>query len=131
MMDDKRFIAPQTRPTLCWSCARACGGCSWTERDPVTHAIRFEPVKGWEAEKTTINGSKSEHGEKCYRYTTDSYRVVRCPMYVPDRRTRAKKRHAGMGHAGRERMKKAADRRHRSTATKKNTHERRFSSPPL
>lgn len=51
MMDDKRFIAPQTRPTLCWSCARACGGCSWTERDPVTHAIRFEPVKGWEAEK--------------------------------------------------------------------------------
>lgn len=90
MMDDKRFIAPQTRPTLCWSCARACGGCSWTERDPVTHAIRFEPVKGWEAEKTTINGSKSEHGEKCYRYTTDSYRVVRCPLYVPDRRTRAR-----------------------------------------
>jgi len=90
MMDDKRFIAPQTRPTLCWSCARACGGCSWTERDPATHAIRFEPVKGWEAEKTTINGSKSEHGEKCYRYTTDSYRVVRCPLYVPDRRTRAK-----------------------------------------
>lgn len=90
MMDDKRFIAPQTRPTLCWSCARACSGCSWTERDPVTHAIRFEPVKGWEAEKTTINGSKSEHGEKCYRYTTDSYRVVRCLLYVPDRRTRAK-----------------------------------------
>ena len=89
-MDDKRFIAPQTRPTLCWSCARACGGCSWTARDPKTHAIRFEPVKGWEAEKTTINSSKSEHGEKCYRYTTDSYRVVRCPLYVPDRRTRAK-----------------------------------------
>lgn len=46
--------------------------------------------ESWEAEKTTINGSKSEHGEKCYRYTTDSYRVVRCPLYVPDRRTRAK-----------------------------------------
>lgn len=90
MMDDKRFIAPQTRPTLCWSCARACGGCSWTARDPKTHAVRFEPVNGWEAEKTTINSSKSEHGEKCYRYTTDSYRVVRCPLYVPDRRTRAK-----------------------------------------
>lgn len=43
----------------------------------------------------------------------------------------SQKRHAGMGHAGRERMKKAADRWHRSTATKKNTHERRFSSPPL
>lgn len=56
----------------------------------MTHAIRFEPVEGWEAEKTTINGSKSEHGEKCYRYTTDSYRVVCCPLYAPDRRTRAR-----------------------------------------
>lgn len=43
----------------------------------------------------------------------------------------SQKRHAGLGHAGRERMKKAADRWHRSTAMKKNTHERRFSSPPL
>ena len=59
--------------------ARSCDA-----RDPL------RAREGLEAEKTTINGSKSEHGEKCYRYTTDSYRVVRCPLYVPDRRTRAK-----------------------------------------
>lgn len=89
-MGDKRRDALQTRPTLCWSCARACGDCPWSGRDENTHEVLFQPVEGWEAEKTVINGSKARRGEKRYQYTTDSCRVVKCPLYLPDRRTRAK-----------------------------------------
>ena len=95
-MDDKRFIAPQTRPTLCWSCARACGGCSWTDRDPKTPEVRFEPVDGWEAEKTVVRGTSSRRqghkleGYSTYYYAMESYRVLRCPLYELDTRTRAK-----------------------------------------
>lgn len=106
MMDDKRFIAPQTRPTLCWSCARACGGCSWTERDPVTHAIRFEPVKGWKAEKTTINGSEKRARREVL--PLHDRQLPRCalPVVRAGPADEGEKRHAGMGRAGRERMKR-------------------------
>ena len=45
--------------TLCWDCAKSCGGCSWS--------ARFEPVPGWVTEKTT-NG----------------IRVVDCPEFSRD-----------------------------------------------
>ena len=50
--------------TLCWSCGRACGGCSWSRE--------FKPVKGWEAVPTRI------HDE------VDSYHVIHCPKYLPE-----------------------------------------------
>lgn len=38
-------------PTLCWSCKKAIGGCSWTETDwsQEPPRTRFQPVEGWEA----------------------------------------------------------------------------------
>ena len=37
--------------TLCWTCRKAYGKCSWTEVDYTKKGwpIRFEPVKGWNA----------------------------------------------------------------------------------
>jgi hypothetical protein len=61
--------------TLCWTCRKAYGGCSWTEVDYTKEGwpIRFEPVKGWNAIPT-----KNE------KYT--SVLVVSCPEYDPDDR---------------------------------------------
>lgn len=56
------------KPTLCWSCAKACKKCSWSRN--------FEPVEGWEAEKTTLQ-------QPPYR-VVQSHRVIRCPEYECD-----------------------------------------------
>ena len=55
---------------LCWSCANACCGCSWSRW--------YEPVDGWTAEKTVIVQAG---------YRTESYKVTACPEYESDRRT--------------------------------------------
>ena len=49
--------------TLCWDCANACVGCSWSRQ--------FLPVKGWKATRT-------------YGKTFDSYIVHECPEFVRD-----------------------------------------------
>lgn len=49
--------------SICESCLNNAGGCSWTEEDPVTHRIRFEPVPGWTAQPTTIPGGQEAGGE--------------------------------------------------------------------
>lgn len=58
---------------LCWSCAKACGKCSWSEYD------RNEPVPGWTATPTKllIGRDKSQ--------TTGSYAITACPEFVLDR----------------------------------------------
>lgn len=58
--------------TLCLSCARCYGDCPWSERDPETKHIKFQPVPGWTAEATWNRGCGA------------SYRVVACPLYVSD-----------------------------------------------
>ena len=89
----------QKEATLCWSCARAVGGCPWTERDEKTHQVRFAPVEGWEAEKTIIRGAsskrhgKQDEGRRRYCYSMESYRVKKCPLYQKDRRTAANARY--------------------------------------
>lgn len=64
-----KAMRPQS---LCWTCAKACGGCCWTQYG------RFEPVQGWIAEETKlkINGGRNEK----------SYLVYTCPEFSPDRR---------------------------------------------
>lgn len=52
------------KPQLCWGCAKACGGCSWSKR--------FEPVPGWTAVPTLL----------CERIP--SYRITECPEFVSD-----------------------------------------------
>lgn len=48
---------------LCEHCAKACGGCSWSDA--------LEPVEGWNAEPVTIPSSK-----------LDSYVIRTCPEFV-------------------------------------------------
>ena len=58
-----------TVSTLCWKCAKACGGgCSWSKS--------FTPVEGWEAVQTK---NKTGAGDD-----EPSYLVLQCPEFVPD-----------------------------------------------
>ena len=49
----------------CWNCAKACGGCLWSDEDL--------PVVGWIAEKTMV---KDEEGQ------FSSYNIKKCPEFV-------------------------------------------------
>lgn len=57
--------------TLCWSCQNASCGCSWSRW--------YEPVDGWDAEKTIIL-SGNEYPD------IESYLVKKCPEYIKDRK---------------------------------------------
>ena len=52
--------------TLCWECAKATGGCRWSNAGL--------PVKGWTAEFVKANNSKF----------FDSYHVIECPEFKRD-----------------------------------------------
>lgn len=52
--------------TICWRCANACGGCSWS--------ATFQPVEGWHAIKTQIEANRTA---AC----RDSFRVMVCPQF--------------------------------------------------
>lgn len=56
--------------TLCWYCAKALRGCSWSDH--------FEPIDGWDAEATVI------HSGADLELRIDSYHVHSCPEYVDD-----------------------------------------------
>lgn len=58
--------------TLCWECANATGGCSWSKK--------FIPVEGWTAKRTTMTlGYNTGRPRKA-----TSYVVKKCPEYTPD-----------------------------------------------
>ena len=58
--------------TKCWSCTKACGGCSWSSK--------LEPVDGWLAVPTRIAVNRRKG------IYTDSYLVISCPEYEHDDR---------------------------------------------
>ena len=65
----KQHIKKTKKGQLCWDCANACSGCSWSRN--------FTPVQGWIAESTTIvfkhpNGNEHE---------TKTYKIIECPEY--------------------------------------------------
>lgn len=62
----------QDKPTLCWKCEKACGGCAWSKD--------FIPVDGWKAEKTMILADRGYYANK----VVDSYIVKKCPLFVDD-----------------------------------------------
>lgn len=69
------------RTNICIDCQKACGGCSWSEADPVTGKLRFEPVPGWTAKKVLLNlGRRSGNGRKV---VTETYHITACPEFVP------------------------------------------------
>ena len=60
--------------TLCWSCAKACGGCSWSDGS-------FTPIPGWTAIKTKVRVSDRQDDPNRY---ADSFHVVECPLFEDD-----------------------------------------------
>ena len=56
--------------TLCWDCAKACGGCSWSDYSTRT------PVEGWNATENLITIRVG--------MLDKSYCVHDCPEFVRD-----------------------------------------------
>lgn len=63
---------------ICAECKNALGGCSWSEIDPNTRKVRFEPVPGWTAEKTTIG----KHQAGKWSRAIETYHITACPQFV-------------------------------------------------
>lgn len=72
-----RFIElpDRVKPTLCWSCDKACGLCAWSHDG--------KPVDGWTAEKTVVHS---------HRVESNSYHVIACPEYQRERRRKSRTR---------------------------------------
>lgn len=68
MIYDQNYI-----PTLCWSCAKAVGGCAWSKS--------FKPIPGWNAIPSSIN-YYSAADKKVMQDPT--YLVMECPEYEHD-----------------------------------------------
>lgn len=60
----------EEKKTICWTCANACGGCSWSDH------WKHRPVPGWKAEKALLRVNRGE--------MVESYSVIECPEYRPD-----------------------------------------------
>ena len=73
-MDNKKSIREKVhkKETLCWKCAKACGGCSWSSK-------AHKPVTGWTAERRDIPVQNSS-------VPVESYIVESCPEFVSDRK---------------------------------------------
>lgn len=67
--------------TLCWSCANACGGCSWSKTGTYGRVTRIPaPVPGWTAIPSKIRDYKRRE-----MIEQPGYIVLKCPQYKPDR----------------------------------------------
>lgn len=66
---------------ICADCDNACGGCSWSAKDPENNKIRYEPIPGWTAEPSVLPGdgwSKEVH----------TFHVTACPQFKRSARAR-------------------------------------------
>ena len=61
-----------TSQQLCWGGRNACGGCAWSSMG--------KPVPGWTATPMRRNAGTS----KGVPVIIDTYRIMACPLYVPD-----------------------------------------------
>lgn len=57
------------KDTICWECANACGGCSWSRK-------KAKPVPGWDAIRHDLYGG------------IESYIVISCPEFAPDEKAK-------------------------------------------
>lgn len=75
------------KPTLCWSCKNACGGCSWSKS--------FAPVEGWTARPTKVvkwGRWKTKSGKSVRRaYEEQSYHVEACPLYQREKKRKVRR----------------------------------------
>lgn len=51
--------------TLCWDCANACCGCTWSQS--------LRPVKGWKAIQVHNNAFTSYIVQECPEFKRDAY----------------------------------------------------------
>ena len=65
-----RMYYTKNEVTLCWSCKRATGFCSWSED--------FTPVEGWEATPTKVKLAARNGNNRLF---VDSYLVHKCPLF--------------------------------------------------
>lgn len=65
------------KANICFECANACGGCSWSAVDKNTGKIKFEPIPGWEAEPSEIRTGWARG-----RITTKTMHITKCPQFV-------------------------------------------------
>lgn len=68
---------------ICIDCKKASGGCSWSEVDPVTGKILFEPVPGWDAKKVKLRNGQTRKGVPIY---IDTYSIKACPLFEKEER---------------------------------------------
>ena len=61
---------PARRATLCWDCAKACGGCRWSKK--------LKPVPGWTAEHFEAVLYSNGYIKR------DTYIVTACPEFERD-----------------------------------------------
>ena len=64
---------------ICFDCEKACGGCSWSEVDPETKKVRFQPIPGCKIQKR----SRKYNGKWMI---VDQ--IVECPLFerTPERK---------------------------------------------
>jgi hypothetical protein len=59
---------------ICFDCDRSVGKCPWSEVDPETGKVKFEPVPGWKTKKKSRKiGRKWEVVEQ----------IIECPLFLP------------------------------------------------
>lgn len=64
---------------LCWRCQNAYGDCPWTEVDPVTEKVKFQPVPGWTATPTRRSTTRGPE-----KVIVEGYSIKACPLFIPD-----------------------------------------------
>lgn len=69
MGDLKKTDIFKRKDQLCWDCAKACGGCEWSDG--------LDPVPGWTAKKVLRK-------DGWHSYTT--YEITACPKFERDKR---------------------------------------------
>lgn len=82
MSRKKSPVPGDSEANICVFCRRACGGCSWSEFDPMTGRPRFQPVPGWTAAAVRLFQNGSAAGETRY---IDTWHITACPLFVPGR----------------------------------------------
>ena len=73
-MSEIKTEGSRHQQTLCWDCANATGGCSWSNH------WEHKPVDGWNAIKTKIKVHNPTQNEKI----STSYIVIDCPEFLRD-----------------------------------------------
>lgn len=68
----------QSGANICVHCKNAFGGCSWSEVDPNTKKVRFEPVPGWTACKRVL----MDYRVAGKRRIIETYHITACPQFV-------------------------------------------------